>query len=64
MQETRYEDGSKVVRVGPLSEMQAAAMEDLMKEGVASVQITKLPDTITPEMLRAAIEGIEEGVKR
>jgi len=51
MQETTYDDGRKVIRFGPLSEIQKTMMADLTKEGVASVFAMK----VTPEVVDDAI---------
>ncbi|MCW4050500.1 MAG: hypothetical protein NWE89_12280 [Candidatus Bathyarchaeota archaeon] len=49
MQETVYENGRRVVRLGPLEEVAQAAMRDLHKENVRTVKVTKVADSIVEE---------------
>jgi len=51
MQETTYDDGNKVIRLGPLAEMQRAAMNDLQKEHVVGVRLTKIPWDLVEEAI-------------
>lgn len=58
MQETTYDCGKEVVRLGPLSEMQLAALEDLKDPHVQSVRITKF----TKETMAETLARLEQKI--
>lgn len=46
MEETTYDNGRKLTRIGPLTEMQLAAMRDWNKSNVVRTCVTVMPNNI------------------